>query len=135
METKYRYTVASESELDRLLAGREAGIGMLWSKWPAPLPLQTGSTGVLWRRGNRADDPVQPLALVSRQEDIRRLCGRYAQLRSDLSPLTAWCHLITAELFQHFESPVREADLNGLQAAWTGLAVAEAMLLAEKPLS
>ena len=135
MEPECRYTVASEPELDKLLAGREAGIGILWSRSFRPVQLGAGSTGVVWRRGGRPDDPVRPLALVSRGEDIRRLCGRYAQLRSDLSPLTTWCHLLTPDFFERLDSPVRDADLAGLEAAWIGLVIAEATLLAERPLA
>jgi len=81
---------------------------------------------------------VQPIAVISREEDVRRLCGRYAQLRSDLSPLTAWCHLLTPEFFEPFMSSdtlAQMPNLGGLQAAWTGLVVAEATLLAEKPIA
>jgi hypothetical protein len=134
MQIEYSYTLATESELNDLLVGTEAGIAFQWPGYsPAPHPL-SGSTGVLWKKGNDPGDPVQPFVLVAREEDFRRLCGRFAQLRSDLSPLTTWCHLLTPERFSLLDSSRREANLGSLQAAWTGLVVAEAQLLSEKPL-
>jgi hypothetical protein len=65
---------------------------------------------------------------------MRRLCGRYAQLRSDFSPLSSWCHLLTPKLFAPMESVLRVASLQGLEAAWVGLTIAEALLSVDKPL-
>ena len=94
----------------------------------------TGTVGVIWQRDND-DRGIRPLALVVNEDDIRRLCGRYAQLHSDLSPLTAWCHVVTPDYFEPLDSLVRNPDFGGLEAAWTGLIVAEAVLLADMPLS
>lgn len=134
MQPEYHYTVASESDLNELLTGREAGLALQWSKWSSPPHVSAGETGVLWKR-ERPRDPLQPMALIVHEKDFRRLCGRVAQLRGDLSPLTAWCHLLTPALFESLQELGREPELGGLQAAWTGLAVAEAMLLAEVPLT
>ncbi len=134
MQPDYRYTVASESELNQLLEGSEAGLAFQWSRWSSPQRLQSGETGVIWKKGNIPHDPVQPVALIAREEDFRRLCGRVAQLRGDLSPLTAWCHLLTPELLEFLQEPQNEPELGGLQAAWTGLIVAETALLADIPL-
>jgi len=135
MDQEYQYTVADESELDELLSGHEVGGSTTWSKWSKPSRPRPGSTGVVWIKGNDPNDPAHPLVLISHEEDIRRLCGRYAQLRSDLSPLTAWCHLLTPQFMEPLESLVRTPDLAGMQAAWTGLIVAEAALLAERPVA
>jgi hypothetical protein len=136
MEKEYSYTVASESELDELMVGHQAGLAIRLSKWFTPQQrLSSGFTGVVWKLVSDADDMVQPLALVSLKEDLKRLCGRYSQLRSDLSPLTSWCHLLTPEYFESLSSLDREPDLGGLQAAWTGLVVAEALLLTDWPLA
>jgi hypothetical protein len=135
MDAEYRYTTATDSELDEILTGREAGLAIAWSRWSTHPPTASGFTGVVWSRGTHLDDPVRPLVLVCREDDIRKLCGRYAQLRSDLSPLTAWCHLLTPQLFESIESLTCSSDLQGMEAAWTGLVVAEAMLLADRPLA
>lgn len=136
MDPEYNYTVADESELDELLSGHGAGSGTLWTRWSKPSSHpRPGSTGVVWVEGDSPDEPTRPLVLISNEDDILRLCGRYAQLRSDLSPLTAWCHLLTPQFFDPIESLVRTPDLAGMQAAWTGLIVAEAVLLAEKPVA
>ncbi len=108
---------------------------MPWLGRPAPLQLATGSTGVLWRKPRHLAEPVQALILVAREEDQRRLCGRFAQLRSDLSPLTSWCHLLTPRRFESLDSLTRYPDLGGLEAAWTGLIVAETLLLTERSLA
>jgi hypothetical protein len=135
MQPELSYTQATEPELNELLAGKEAGISFLWPSYSKPPHLPPGLTGVVWKRGNHSDDPIRPFALVAREQEFRRLCGRFAQVRSDLSPLTAWCHLLTPDRFDLFDSPVREGDLGGLEAAWTGLVIAEALLLSEKALS
>jgi hypothetical protein len=136
MDPEYFYTEADESELDKLLSGNGGTTaGTMWTTWSKPSPPRLGSTGVVWMRAESPDEPARPLALISHDEDIRRLCGRYAQLHSDLSPLTAWCHLLTPQFLGQLQSLVRIPDLGGMQAAWTGLVVAEAVLLAERPLA
>lgn len=134
MESEYRYTVADDHELNELLEGREAGIPLLLSDGPTPTPPTRNLTGVVWTRGSKSRDPVRPLALVCNEEDLRRLCGRYAQLHSDLSPLSSWCYLMSPQLFHAMRPLPRVPDLAGMEAAWAGLVVAEAVLLAEKPL-
>jgi len=104
-----------------LVMGRRAGRPMRWIEGTRNRPLPTGYTGVVWREPSKRDEPVRPLVLVSREEDQRRLCGRFAQLRSDLSPLTVWCHLLTPERFEIVDTVARDADLGGYEAAWTGL--------------
>lgn len=127
---EYQYAVADESELDELLAGHNTNRGRLWTRSTNRIQVFPGSTGVIWLK-SEADKPVQPLVLICHEEDIQRLCGRYAQLRSDLSPLTTWCHLLTPQFFEPLESLVRAPELAGIAAAWTGLIVAEAVLLSE----
>jgi hypothetical protein len=135
MDVEYQYTVADETEVDELLSGHEVSGGTLWNKWSKLSNPRLGSTGVAWQRGESPDEPARPLFLVAHEDDIRRLCGRYAQLRSDLSPITSWCHLLTPRFLQPLESTLRKPDLQGMQAAWTGLIVAEAVLLAERQVS
>ena len=135
MKSDFFYTEASEAELNELVMGRRAGRPMRWIEGTRNRPLPTGYTGVVWREPSKRDEPVRPLVLVSREEDQRRLCGRFAQLRSDLSPLTVWCHLLTPERFEIVDTVARDADLGGYEAAWTGLVIAEALLLAERSIA
>lgn len=132
MDTEYKYAMADETELDQLLSGEEVSSGMRWTQWSKPSNPRAGSVGVLWQG---EDHTTRPLVLIVNDDDVRRLCGRYAQLHSDLSPLTAWCHVLTPRFFEPLEALVRNPDLYGLAAAWTGLVVAEAVLLAEMPLA
>jgi|GEM_PF-1672493 len=134
MNSEILYTEADESELDDLLSGRGLDGGAQWGQFLRPSGPRRGSTGVIWIRGNVLEPP-RPLVLISHEDEIRRLCGRYSQLHSDLSPLSAWCHLITPKYLDSLDSLIRKPDLGGMQAAWTGLAVAESVLLAQKPLS
>ena len=132
--TKYRYFTANDGELDSLLRGEDIGATAA-ADFPGPARLKVGQTGVLVAAEINSDEPLRPLALVARDQDIRRLCGRYAHLRNEFSPLTAWCHLLTPSTLQRLDGIEHEPDLRGTEAAWSGLVIAEAMLLSGKPLS
>jgi hypothetical protein len=134
MDTEYQYAIADEAELDALLSGQGVSDSMRWTSWSKPSRPKPGSVVVVWLSGG-SNAIIRPLVLVVNDDDIRRLCGRYAQLHSDLSPLTAWCHLLTPRFLDTLDSMARTPDLGGLEAAWTGLVVAEAVLLADRPLA
>jgi len=135
MDTDYQYAIADETGLDALLSGQGvSGSSTRWTSWSKPSRPKPGSVGVVWLSGG-SGDIIRPLVLIVNDADIQRLCGRYAQLHSDLSPLTAWCHLLTPRFLDTLDSMARTPDLGGLEAAWTGLTVAEAVLLAERPLA
>ena len=133
-QSQYGYVAAHDDELDALLRG-EGVDGVLDTEFLSSRLLRRGETGVLVERRNGTDVPLRPLALVAHEEDVRRLCGRYAQLRSDLSPLTAWCHLLTPDALPSLHGIVHEPRFGGTEAAWSGLVVAETLLLAERPLA
>ena len=130
--SELQYTRVGESQLDALLSG-EGVAGMAIDDLHSLQRLGVGETGILLPQRGNSTHPVRPLALVVPDQGIRRLCGRYAQLRTDLSPLTAWCHLLTPERFGELDDMGREPDLVGTDAAWSGLVVAETMLLAGMP--
>lgn len=132
---EFLYSEVGENELDELLAGSAVSAANSFGQWFRPSGPRRGMAGVIWERREGLPYLAHPLAIVCHEDEIRRLCGRYAQLHSDLSPLTAWCHLISPGLFESLDSLTRPADLGGLEAAWVGMIVAEAILLAEKPLS
>lgn len=130
----YRYTLADEEVFDSLVSGCATDhsvdlFSLRQTKSPKP-----GTIGVVW-----SEDPIgrvaRPVALVAQEQDVQRLCGRYSQLRSDLSPLTTWCHLLTPKFFDPLDGLVRRPELGGFEAAWVGLIIAEAMLSAERQLS
>ena len=135
MDAEYQYAVADETELDAALSGQQMPGGTRWSQWSKPTRPPLGSVTVIWKESDRGESGIRPLVIVANDEDVRRLCGRYAQLHSDLSPLTAWCHLISPRYVESLDSLVRVPQLNQMEAAWTGLIVAEALLLAERPLA
>ena len=133
VDMDYLYTEADEETLDELMAGHPVGSSVR-PDFHVPRELKSGLVGVLWEREPRVGRLARPLALVANDKDIRRLCGRYSQLRSDLSPLTSWCHLLTPRFLDPLGGIVRRPDLGGLEAPWVGLIVAEALLSAEESL-
>ena len=97
--------------------------------------LRAGETGVLVALGKTSGEPPRPLALVCHDHDVRRLCGRYAHVRTDFSPLTAWCHLLDSGFHRDLDGVVHEPAFAGTVAAWSGLVVAETLLLSGGPLA
>jgi hypothetical protein len=133
-ERHFLYAHASDSELNELIRGRASAD---WQPWPfrgLGLRQSRGSVGVLWKEPSPGA-LVRPLALVVDTPDLRRLFARFAQVRSDLSPLSTWCHIFSPSLFASLREPMREADLGGLEASWAGLVIAEAMVLSDRPVS
>lgn len=128
-------TVATEDELNELAAGRPSGAPVAWMARRENPKLAPGLTAVLWRSVGRTAQTARPLVLVSREEDQKRLFARFAQLRSDLSPLSTWCHFASPRMFEALDGPTRDVDLGGYEASWAGLVVAETLLLAERPVS
>ena len=107
--SEFQYARVEEGELDALLRGEDVS-GMTTDDLHLSRPARASKIGVLLPRPG---DPVRPLALVVSDPDIRHLCGRYAQLRTDLSPLTTWCHLLTPELFGRLNGVARVPNLAG----------------------
>ena len=128
------FAIATEQDLNRLFSGHEAGITQPSSVTYKPTRLAPGAFGVVYKHGHGPSDAVQPLVLVSRKEDLKRLFGRFAHLRDDYSPVTAWCHILTPEQFDSLESLTKDAEFEGFEASWSGLAIAEAQLLTGRPL-
>lgn len=130
------YTAADEALLDSVLVGREPPHSAQWYLQGVRPRFPGGAVGVIWTRAVRQHGPIRPLVLVVPESAMVRLYGRYAQLRSDLSPLTAWCHVLSPELFESVQPTLTKfPDLGGLEAAWTGLVIAESVLLTGKPVS
>lgn len=135
MYSELAYSIASESEFNLLAEGKKPGPAYPWPPRRATLRIGSGNVGVVWRAIPSDPEGARPLVVVVPQEDQRRLFARFAQLRSDLSPLSTWCHIVTPDLFNRMQESWLEANLGGYEAAWAGLAVAEASILAGRPVS
>jgi hypothetical protein len=127
-------TPENEIELADILEGHRVGLSLPWPSSQAHLR-SSSSAVVLCRDDSTGEEPLRPIVLVLRPEELQRFFGRYSQLRGDLSPISTWCHVVAPRAFESLHSLDRAADLNGFEAAWTGLVVAEALILAERPLS
>lgn len=137
----WTFVTADDEELNTVLSGRGQVRGYPWPQRTVRRLSFNDEVGVLVREnggpGNR------PGALVVSDEASRRLFGRYAQLRSDLSPLSAWTHILEPEHFELLQSESSSAlggiarlpSLAGFEAAWIGLTVAEALIRSERPLA
>lgn len=132
-DSNLMFTVANDSEVNDLAAGMNAGTAVPWSGRRTDSRIPGGYTGVLWKRSPAIAGGVKPVALVVHDADRQRLFGRFSQLRGDLSPLSTWCHVLTPQRFEMLDSTTRMPDLGGFEAAWAGLIVAEAVVLAGAP--
>lgn len=128
---RLQYVQADEAELNALLEGRSTGMALPWSG--GARQYRQNGFGVLLEE--RDYGRVRPCAIVAPRTEHRRLFSRLATLRSDFSPLTAWCHLFEPAQFEWVHEPALGADLHGLAGAWTGLVIAEAILLSDRPLN
>ena len=134
LHTDFQYFTAGDSELDKLLQGKRI-TGLVRPDLRKSDSLLPGETGVLVAFGKTSEEPLRPLALVCHDQDVRRLCGRYAHIRTNFSPLTAWCHLLSSAFHKDLDGVIREPKLRGTEAAWCGLVVAETLLLSGRPLA
>lgn len=133
---------ADDEELNEILSGRGSRQGYPWPRRTNRRINLDREVGVLIQESTRPGGE-RPVALVVSDEASRRLFGRYAQLRSDLSPLSAWTHILDPGQFDHLQNDFSSADhppqclptLSGFEAAWVGLSVAEALMLSDRPLS
>ena len=127
------FTLADDSEVNDLAAGVSVGSGVPWSGRKIDERIKPGYTGVLWRENSAKAGVIKPVALVVHDADQQRLFGRFSQVRGDLSPLSTWCHVLTPQQFGMLDGTTRVPDLGGFEAAWAGLIVAEAIVLAGTP--
>lgn len=126
------FIAASEKELNELLSGRLIGQPVPWNDRYKLKIKSSGTFGVVALISSDDTNFAQPVALVIPESAQRRLFGRLASLREELAPLSAWCHLLSENEFEMAEDVVRSAHLNGFEASWSGLCIAEASLLADR---
>ena len=129
----WTFVAADDEALDDVLSGRSSTPGSPWPRRPARRVRMSEEIGALVRRTD-FDNRDRPAALVVGPDTGRRLFGRYAQLRSDLAPLSAWTHVLDWAQFEQLNDDERPAYLEGFEASWVGLCVAEALMLSDRPL-
>ena len=134
LHSDYRYYTTSDRDLDKLLLGKVIK-NIVHSDLRTADFTRPGETGVLVAVERTADERNRPLALMCHDQDVRRLCGRFAHVRNDFSPLTAWCHLLSTAFQGDWDGIMREPKFRGTAAAWCGLAVAETLLITGRPLA
>jgi hypothetical protein len=129
-----QYSNATGEQLDLLLTGKSVGPSLSLRELSVQGP-PPGAVGVIYARNDSDPNRVRPLVLIGREDDLGKLCARYAQLRSDLSPLSVWCHLVAPSFFDQVDAVWHEARMDGLETAWAGLAIAEALMVSETPIN
>jgi hypothetical protein len=129
------FHIASEEELNGLLEGRSAKSGYPWPSTGTKQRIPKGSFGVLTVTLDLGSNVVRPIAIIVDQGGEARLFSRFSQVRSDLSPLSSWLHVLSQDDWDRLHAPVTATSFNGFEAAWAGLAVAEAAILSRRPSS
>lgn len=124
------FCVAEEAQVNDIVMGDQSGISQPWR--PHQHSKITGSEVGIIAKGNGQSKLVQPLVFVVPDDAQRRLFTRFASLRSEFSPLTSWSHILDRRLFEHIDATKRVPFLSNLEASWSGLAVAEAVLLSSR---
>jgi hypothetical protein len=85
-------------------------------------------TLVFWTRDSR-----RPCIVVVGDDDREELFNWTVSFHRDLSPLTSWCNVLTSkEALRLTQAGRWEGNLQGLEAAWAGAAIAEAMVLSRR---
>ncbi|MGP4673625.1 hypothetical protein ACSV5N_16870 [Agrobacterium salinitolerans] len=125
-------TWAAESELNSLMNGQIAGDLVPWPSM-ARMDSSNDRVGVLLMVPDGDAERLQPLALVVPENQRRRLFTRFATLRDDVSPISAWSHVMNPALFDLVDDLDRTPSLDGLESCWAGLIVAEALILSRRP--
>ncbi|MCW8282629.1 hypothetical protein K7A42_17165 [Agrobacterium sp. InxBP2] len=122
------FLVAQESQVNDIVTGVYSGSSQPWSYYQYS-KIGRDEVGVV-AKASRHSDHIQPLVFVVPDEAQKRLFTRFASLRSEFSPLTSWGHIVNRRLFEHLEETKRVPSFSNLVASWSGLVVAEAVLLA-----
>jgi hypothetical protein len=117
------FLVVPRSELgDRLLGAHPAEAIPYW-RTNVPR-LSPRDALVFWERHSR-----RPFMIGVNEDEREELFNWATTYRRNLSPLSSWCHVLPLkELGRLSKSTRAEASLLGLEAAWAGAAIAEAMI-------
>ena len=79
---------------------------------------------VVWSGG-----APRPCAIAAGESNRLELYNWATSFHTDLSPLSSWCHVVAPDDLRPLSEGALTANLHGLEAAWTGVVIAEAMWL------
>lgn len=130
----WSFVAADDEQLNEVLSGVGTRGGYPWPARSSRRLNFEQEVGVLVQISG-FESGMRPGALVVSEGASRRLFGRYSQLRSDLSPISAWTHILDPDQFEQTREETLVPDLAGFEASWIGLSVAEALMLSERPLA
>jgi len=126
-EANLHYLLVPRSELADALRGHRQNDGILLRSRLLPRVSQKDAL-VFWAR-----DSHRPCIVAVEEADRDELFNWASTYHRDLSPITSWCHVLSIkEVERLLESTRLEAKLFGIEAAWAGAAVAEAMTLSRR---
>lgn len=119
------FSLVSREELASVLRGESeardrASVEML----SLPQEKSLKSQMLVWH-----EQSPRPVAVVVGSSQARdELLAWLVTFHSDLAPLTSWCYLLSSEDFErYYRDGSRYPSLNGLEAAWLGAIIADAM--------
>jgi hypothetical protein len=126
-DTQFFYLAVPRAELADALRGdlRNRAASMQGRTLPR---ISNKEVIVFWTLNSR-----RPCIIAVSDSDRDELYNWATTFQRDLSPLTSWCHVLSARETEKLTTTTRlEADLSGTEAAWAGAAVAEAMVLSRR---
>lgn len=119
------FSVVGREELASVLRG-ESNARDLATREMIALPREktTKSQVLIWH-----EQGPRPVAIVVSSTHARdELLAWLVTFHGDLAPLTSWCYLLTYDDFERYHRDGwRYPTLNGLEAAWLGAIIADAM--------
>ena len=116
MNKGYKFADLNEQEFNDLVVGKAPSYDTSWPlKYRSVSLSHLDGVAAIWKELD--DGTACPMAIIAPIQRHRRLFSRFSQLRSDLSPLSAWCHIFESKDFEAVGDVVREPSLGGLDAA------------------
>ncbi len=119
------FSLVGREELASVLRGESEGRDLATQEMITLPREKTAKSQVLvWH-----EQGPRPIAIVVSSAQARdELLAWLVTFHGDLAPLTSWCYLLTSEDFERFHRDgSRYPTLNGLEAAWLGAIIADAM--------
>ncbi|KEQ10849.1 hypothetical protein [Pseudorhizobium pelagicum] len=127
------FSLVGREELASVLRG-ESGARDLATQEMIALPREKTAKHqiLIWH-----EQGPRPIAIVVSSVQARdELLAWLVTFHGDLAPLTSWCYLLTSEDFERYHrNGSRYPTLNGLEAAWLGAIIADAMTSSRSELS
>jgi hypothetical protein len=126
-EADLHYALVPRSELANALRGDRQRGGVPAKGRVLPRLSQKDAL-VFWER-----DSYRPCIVAVDDADRDELFNWATTFHRDLSPITSWCHVLSIREVERLSESTRlEAKLFGIEAAWAGAAIAEAMILSRR---